>query len=74
MAHNKLNVFSMIMGLVMVVASASADAAADGDSLQQVVERGKALFMTATFDGNGRHCTTCHKEGGTAMSELPNGK
>ena len=74
MAHNKLNVFSMIMGLVMVVASASADAAADGDSLQQVVERGKALFMTATFDGNGRHCNTCHKGGGTEMSELPDGK
>jgi len=56
------------------VSSIPTHAAADADSMQQVVERGKTLFMTATFGGNGRHCTTCHKEGGTAMSELPNGK
>lgn len=74
MARNKLNVLSMIVGLGLAVAGTSAGAAADGDSLQQVVERGKNLFMTATFGGKGRHCNTCHKGGGTAMSELPNGK
>jgi thiosulfate dehydrogenase len=74
MRSTKLNVLSMIMGLGLAVAGANAGAAADGDSLQQVVERGKDLFMTATFKGNGRHCNTCHKGGGTAMSELPNGK
>jgi thiosulfate dehydrogenase len=70
----KLNGISMFTGLALLLGSTAASAAADADSLQQVVERGKALFMTATFDGSGRHCTTCHKEGGTAMSELPNGK
>ena len=74
MINNKANVFSMIVGLALAVAGTNAVAAANGDSLQQVVERGKNLFMTATFEGNGRHCNTCHKGGGTAMSELPNGK
>ncbi len=74
MAMNKENVFSMILGLALAVAGTPAGAAADADSLQQVVERGKDLFMTATFEGNGRHCNTCHKGGGTAMSELPDGK
>ena len=74
MTTNKSKVFSMIMGLGLAVVSAAASAAADGDSLQQVVERGKHLFMTATFEGNGRHCNTCHKGGGTEMSELPDGK
>jgi len=74
MSRNKMNVLSMIMGLGLAIANASADAAADADSLRQVADRGKDLFMTATFDGNGRHCNTCHKGGGTAMGELPNGK
>ena len=74
MVHNKLNIFSMIMGLGLAVVGTSAGAAASADSLQQVVERGRDLFMTATFEGGGRHCDTCHKGGGTAMSELPNGK
>ena len=74
MTSTKLNLFSMILGLGLAVTGAPAGAAADADSLQQVVERGKDLFMTATFEGNGRHCTTCHKDGGTAMSELPDGK
>lgn len=70
----RLAVLSMMMGLGLAAVSISAVAAADGDSLQQVVERGRDLFMTANFGGNGRHCTTCHKEGGRAMSELPDGK
>ena len=74
MTMNKSLVFSMVMISGQFIAAGSARAAADGDSLQQVVERGKALFMTATFDGNGRHCNTCHKGGGTEMSELPDGK
>jgi thiosulfate dehydrogenase len=74
MSQTRLNSVSMFIGLALMLGSTFAKAAADADSLQQVVERGKALFMTATFDGNGRHCTTCHKEGGTVMGELPNGK
>ena len=74
MVINKRIAFSIITVLGLATASASSYAAADANSLQQVVDRGKELFMTATFDGNGRHCTTCHKKGGTAMSELPNGK
>lgn len=74
MSRNKLNALSMIMGLGLAVAGASAGAAANADSLGQVVERGRDLFMTATFEGNGRHCNTCHKGGGTAMGELPDGK
>jgi len=74
MSCNKLNVLSMILGLGLAVAGTPAGAAANADSLQQVVERGKGLFMTATFEGNGRHCNTCHKGGGTAMGELPDGK
>ena len=74
MTRIKLNVFSMLMGMGLAVAGTTVHAAADADSVQRAVERGKTLFMTATFGGNGRHCTTCHKKGGTAMSELPNGK
>jgi thiosulfate dehydrogenase len=74
MSNTKLNVMALIVGLALAVASLSAGAAADADSLQQAVERGKELFMTATFEGNGRHCNTCHKGGGTAMSELPDGR
>lgn len=42
--------------------------------LDQAIRDGKHLFMTPGFGGNGRSCNTCHKAGGTAMGELPNGK
>jgi len=42
--------------------------------LDQAVQNGKQLFMTATFAGNGKNCVSCHKAGGTTMGELPNGK
>lgn len=74
MSNNKSNTLALIMGLGLAVAGISAKAAADADSLRQAVERGKDLFMTATFAGNGRNCNTCHKGGGTAMSELPDGR
>jgi thiosulfate dehydrogenase len=72
--RNKPIVFSIIMGLVLAINAAPAGAAADVNSLQHAVIRGKELFMTATFNGNGRHCNTCHKGGGVNMGELPNGK
>jgi len=73
MSSTKLSVMALIVGLALAVTSLSAGAAANGDSLQQVVERGKALFMTATFEGSGRHCNTCHKGGGMANGALPDG-
>jgi thiosulfate dehydrogenase len=78
MSRNKLSVrssvFTMVMGLGLAAAGGPAGATADADSLQQAVERGKDLFMTATFDGKGRHCNSCHKGGGKVMGELPDGK
>ena len=74
MALKNRNLLSLIGALSLSVVSLSAQAAADADSLQQVVGKGKALFMTATFSGNGRHCNTCHKGGGTIAGKLPNGK
>jgi len=74
MLINNRNILLLIGALSLGVVSLSAHAAADADSLQQVVDKGKELFMTASFNGNGRHCTTCHKGGGLEMSELPNGK
>ena len=74
MPRSKQNLLSIVLGMGLAIAGAPAGAAANADSLQQVVEDGKALFMSATFDGNGRHCNTCHKGGGTTMGELPNGK
>jgi len=65
---------ALVGGLFLAVASPSGFPAAAADSLEQAVYRGRVLFMTATFGGGGRHCTTCHKEGGTAMSELPDGR
>jgi thiosulfate dehydrogenase len=73
-SRNKPIVLSMIMGLGLAINAAPAGAAADVSSLQHAVIRGKELFMTATFNGNGRHCNTCHKGGGVDMGKLPNGK
>ena len=74
MGNNGLKIAVLVGSLALAAASFPAFAAAEADSLEQAVHRGKVLFMTATFGGSGRHCTTCHKEGGTAMSELPDGR
>ncbi len=31
-------------------------------ALQQLVNEGRRIFLTETFDGNGRTCNTCHRE------------
>jgi len=49
-------------------------AASAGGPLDQSIAQGRHLFMTATFNGNGRHCNSCHKGGGTEVGQLPNGK
>ncbi len=38
--------------------------------LEVAVATGARLFATATFEGNGRTCETCHKEGGKAQGQL----
>jgi len=42
--------------------------------LDQAIQDGKQLFTTATFNGNGRNCISCHKSAGTTEGMLPNGK
>lgn len=42
-------------------------------SLDETVQYGRQLFMTGSFDGNGRSCNSCHRGGGTEMGKLPNG-
>jgi len=74
MPHRNANAMSMIMGLCLVSAGGFAGAATKADSVQQAIERGKELFMKATFGGSGRHCNTCHKGGGMTKGELPDGK
>lgn len=74
MFRSKPSTLPFLMGMSLAIASTQAGAAADAGSMQQAIDKGKELFMTATFEGNGRHCNTCHKGGGTAMGELPNGK
>ncbi len=73
MPLSKINFLSVLTGIGLVISAAPAHAAADVSSLLHAVIRGKELFMTATFNGNGRHCNTCHKGGGLDMGELPNG-
>jgi thiosulfate dehydrogenase len=46
----------------------------EANPLNQTVQNGKQLFMTATFGGNGMSCNSCHKAGGTTSGQLPNGK
>ncbi len=38
--------------------------------LESAVATGAHLFATATFEGNGRTCESCHKDGGKAPSQL----
>jgi cytochrome c peroxidase len=47
---------------VMPVARAETTTGAGPLSLEQLVRRGRAIFKTETFGGNGRTCETCHRE------------
>ncbi|MDD2767722.1 MAG: hypothetical protein PHT19_03230 [Methylococcus sp.] len=41
--------------------AAFAQTAAAADSLEQLIAKGRQLFVEETFDGNGRTCATCHR-------------
>jgi mono/diheme cytochrome c family protein len=45
-----------------VLGSGACAAPAPGRPFDPLVERGRALFFTETFAGNGRTCATCHRE------------
>ena len=66
----------MMLGILagLAVAGISTPAsAASPDPLQEAVQHGKHLFMDASFGGNGRHCNSCHRGGGTEAGQLPDG-
>ncbi|MDQ6950142.1 MAG: c-type cytochrome [Mariprofundales bacterium] len=72
MKHKWRASLTFVVGLLSV--AGALPIASMASPLDQAVQNGKQLLMTATFAGNGRHCTSCHKAGGTTMGELPNGK
>jgi thiosulfate dehydrogenase len=61
----------MVAGVAICALPGTATA---GSPLADSIAQGKHLFMTATFGGNGRHCNSCHRGGGTEMGLLPNGQ
>ena len=50
--------------------SAAQSVGATETPLEMAVATGAHLFATATFEGNGRTCETCHKDGGKAPGQL----
>ncbi|WP_228720000.1 hypothetical protein [Methylococcus geothermalis] len=49
--------FAFLLPKAAVAQTPSADAA----SLEQLIARGRQIFVEETFDGNGRTCATCHR-------------
>ncbi|WP_018294336.1 c-type cytochrome [Mariprofundus ferrooxydans] len=62
---------TILLAFISVVVSAPFTGYAE--SLNQAVESGKHLFMTANFNGNSRTCNSCHMAGGTTAGKLPDG-
>ncbi len=60
------------MGLLSIAIAFPMVSAAN--PLDESVQAGKNLFMSATFAGNGMNCNSCHMAGGTTQGALPNGK
>lgn len=52
---------------------ATQGALAATNPLQDAITKGKKIFTTEKFGGNGKSCQSCHIEGGTKDSKLPNG-
>ena len=46
--------------IVSGVLAAFAPSAVEAQNRKQLIERGRQLFNTETFNGNGRTCATCH--------------
>ncbi|MDF9393609.1 MULTISPECIES: hypothetical protein [Methylococcus] len=42
-------------------AAVAQTSATDAASLEQLIARGRQIFVEETFDGNGRTCATCHR-------------
>jgi mono/diheme cytochrome c family protein len=42
-------------------AAVAQTSAMDATSLEQLIARGRQIFVEETFDGNGRTCATCHR-------------
>lgn len=72
MSANRTTICSLMIGMGLLWNGFPAMATAD--PLTQSIENGKRLFMTATFDGNGRTCNSCHRGAGQEAGMLPNGK
>jgi thiosulfate dehydrogenase len=69
---NRLSQYALvIVGTLWVVSFAEA---ASNPDLEAKIKEGHQLFTTATFQGNGRVCETCHVAGGRTQGHLPNGK
>ncbi|QXP88739.1 hypothetical protein [Methylococcus capsulatus] len=49
--------FAFLLPKAAVAQTAGTDAA----SLEQLIARGRQIFVEETFDGNGRTCATCHR-------------
>jgi len=62
-----------LVGILLLGAVVWQPATATAGPLQEAVQNGKHLFMTATFGGNGRTCNSCHLGGGTTTGRLPDG-
>ena len=46
--------------IVLGVLAAFVPSAVEAQNRNQLIERGRQLFNTETFNGNGRTCATCH--------------
>ncbi len=64
-----IRVSSAAFGATLLFAAAPSAGAADSP-LDIAVAKGARLFATATFDGNGRTCETCHQNGGKTPGQI----
>lgn len=52
----------LVIGTVVSLLTGCETTPEPQDPQQKLVERGRDLFFTETFEGNGRTCGTCHRE------------
>lgn len=71
---NRTSVTVLAFGLTAWSLAAVPVQAADPQSLQQAIERGKQNFLHNTFGGPGRVCDTCHLGAGTEEGRRPDGE
>ena len=61
-APTEANGWRRLQQTLMPVVHAGGAATAGSPGLVDIVKRGRQIFRTETFNGNGRTCETCHRE------------